>query len=442
MCVETSAGKTSRIKLEELVMQGSVPGGFICSNQLSKICNRLYNEHEVYMYMNTVPVPGLCMVDDLVTITKCQDIKGIVTNVKVDEFVKSKKLECQTGNGKCQWVHIGTKNCKNRYYVNKNATDQAEKYKYLGDIISNDLEQLYQGRVDKANGYRSSCISMVTETSLGHKMFDIAKILHSSIFLNGTMVNMETWPHFTEKRLEYFEKIEQHYFRTLLKAHSKTPIETIYLELGVLPFRFHLIKRRINHFHVILNRDKSEITRQVIEAQRNILLQGDFLSQVFSDLKMLDLNEILIKSISKEKLKKLLQLKIEEKGFQYLISKSIHHSKTRTEIYCDMNGSNYFRDSRFTPDIARTIFKFRTRMVNVKNNFRNKYNQDLKCSLCELEVCDQSHLFRCDKLREAWEDFQEKYDDLFCQDLNKLLAVGKTATKLVLTRDILLEPED
>ena len=83
---------------------------------------------------------------------------------------------------------------------------------------------------------------MVTETSLGHKMFDIAKILHSSIFLNGTLVNMETWPHFTEKRLEYFEKIEQHYFRTLLKAHSKTPIETLYLELGVIPFRFHLIK--------------------------------------------------------------------------------------------------------------------------------------------------------------------------------------------------------
>ena len=187
MCVETSAGKTSRIKLEELVMQGSVPGGFICSNQLSKICNRLYNEHEVYMYMNTVPVPGLCMVDDLVTVTKCQDIKGIVTNVKVDEFVKSKKLECQTGSGKCQWVHIGTKNCKNRYYVNKKVTDQAEKYKYLGDIVSNDLELLYQGRVDKANGYRSSCISMVTETSLGHKMFDIAKILHSSIFINGTI---------------------------------------------------------------------------------------------------------------------------------------------------------------------------------------------------------------------------------------------------------------
>ena len=81
-------------------------------------------------------------------------------------------------------------------------------------------------------------------------------------------------------------------------------------------------------------------------------------------------------------------------------------------------------------------------MVNVKNNFRNKYNQDLKCSLCELEVCDQGHLFRCDKLREVWKDFQGKYDDLFCQDLNKLLAVGKTATKLVLTRDILLEPED
>ena len=157
---------------------------------------------------------------------------------------------------------------------------------------------------------------------------------------------------------------------------------------------------------------------------------------------MLDLSEIIIKSLPKEKLKKLLQLKIEEKGFQYLINKSITHSKTKTEIYCDINGSNYFRDSRFTPDIARTIFKFRTRMVNVKNNFRNKYNQDLKCSLCELELCDQSHLFRCNKLREVWEVFPGKYEDLFCQDLNKLLVVGKTAAKLVITRDILLEPED
>ena len=34
MSVETSLGKTSRVELNDLVMQGSVPGGFFCSNQL------------------------------------------------------------------------------------------------------------------------------------------------------------------------------------------------------------------------------------------------------------------------------------------------------------------------------------------------------------------------------------------------------------------------
>ena len=43
MCVETNFGKSSRVELQKVVMQGSVPGGMICSNQLSKLCNRMYN---------------------------------------------------------------------------------------------------------------------------------------------------------------------------------------------------------------------------------------------------------------------------------------------------------------------------------------------------------------------------------------------------------------
>lgn len=165
--------------------------------------------------------------------------------------------------------------------------------------------------------------------------------------------------------------------------------------MGILPFWFHPFKRIITYFHVILNRDRSEITRQVIEAQRSKILQGDFLTQLLSDLDMLYLHESVIETITQDKLKKLPQKKIEEKAFQYLIKKSITNSKTITDIYYDMNGYNYFCDHRFTPDTVRTIFKFRTRMVDVKNNFRNKYNQDLTCSLCKQEMCDQNHMFQC-----------------------------------------------
>ena len=60
------------------------------------------------------------------------------------------------------------------------------------------------------------CVAMATEISLGFELFSIDKLLHQTIFLNGTLVNMKTWPHFTTEKVEIFEKIEQHYFRTIL----------------------------------------------------------------------------------------------------------------------------------------------------------------------------------------------------------------------------------
>ena len=56
---------------------------------------------------------------------------------------------------------------------------------------------------------------------------------------------METWPNCTVPRIEMFERIEKTFLRKILQAHSKTPIESLYLELGVIPFRFHLMTRRI-----------------------------------------------------------------------------------------------------------------------------------------------------------------------------------------------------
>ena len=102
MCVETQFGRSDRVELKKVVMQGSVPGGLICSNQLSKLCNRMYKEGNVYMYRKKVPVPPLAMVDDIASIALCNSVDGLTNNVKTDSFVQRKKLESQVGEGKCQ----------------------------------------------------------------------------------------------------------------------------------------------------------------------------------------------------------------------------------------------------------------------------------------------------------------------------------------------------
>ena len=441
MCIETTFGISERVELNNVVMQGSVPGGLFCSNQLSKLCNKLYSEGKVYMYKGQVPIPPLAMVDDVVSANLCNSTDALTCNIKTDTFIQRKKMESQVGEGKCQWVHRGEGECKSTYHANNVEITQSETYKYLGDHVSDGWEPLYNKRWDKAQGYIAICLAMCSEISLGFQVYNTAKLFHQSIFINGALTNMETWPNCTSARIQSFERLEQMYFRKVLSAHSKTPIESIYLELGVIPLTFQLMKRRIMYLQLILKRNDDEITKQVILAQTNDCYDGDFLAQTEKDMKNLSITRKYLTSVSKETLKLQLVEKVNEAAFQFLMSKAENHSKVNKELYTSCEGSSYFSDSRFTPDLANLLFKFRTRGFLVKNNFRNNYrNTNIMCPLCEDSDDTQEHLFECKAMRDVTiEDVQ--YNDIFSSETEVLLNVAMNLKRIVGQRETLLNPD-
>ena len=277
---------------------------------------------------------------------------------------------------------------------------------------------------------------MSTEISLGFQLYSVAKMLHQAIFINGTLVNMETWPFFTENRLVMFERVEQGLFRKVLKAHSKTPIESLYLELGVLPFRFHLMMRRISYFHEIMMRDDDELTKKVVLSQMERRTKGDFYQQVEVDLQALGINEGEVLAVSKSKLKDLLKKKASISAFQYLIEMARSHSKVNEKAYSNLEGMDYMNDPRFTPDLVNMLFKFRTRMFNVRNNFRNNYKQtNTLCPLCEVEEDSQQHLFHCSVIHNQTQRPTTAYEDIFSIDSDTLLMVAKDLKGIVAARE-------
>ena len=81
-----------------------------------------------YTCIKTKCLPTLPIVDDIVSISKCGLHAWIYeVNVKTDRFVKVKELECQVGQGKCQWTLIGKQSCKSMYYANNSPTNITEK---------------------------------------------------------------------------------------------------------------------------------------------------------------------------------------------------------------------------------------------------------------------------------------------------------------------------
>ena len=384
------------------------------------------------------------MVDDVVSVAVCNSVEALENNVTTDEFIKSKKMESQVGEGKCQWVHCGCDPCQSSYQANGSELSQSLMYKYLGDMVSYDWDNLYKKRYEQAVSYSVTCQAMCTEMSLGYNLYSIGKLLHQAVFVNGSLVNTETWPHCNTSRIQMLEKAEQSLLRKILCAHSKTPIECLYLELGIIPLRFHLMARRIMYFKTIMMRDSDEITKKVVLCQMENMIEGDFYPQVHHNLKSLNISEDEVISSSEGVLKERVKKAIAKAAYEYLINLGNTHSKVNVHVYHDMGGMKYMKDSRFTPDIVNLLFKFRTRMFNVKNNFRNNYRQtDILCPLCKLTEDTQEHLFQCNVINKALPagSVRSVYLDIFSEDIDKLLAVGKDL-KLITELRVDLEREE
>ena len=63
------------------------------------------------------------------------------------------------------------------------------------------------------------------------------------MLLNGILFNSESWHSVTETELRMLESVDEHLLRALVKGHSKTPLEFLYIEVGAIPIR-HLISCR------------------------------------------------------------------------------------------------------------------------------------------------------------------------------------------------------
>ena len=151
----------------------------------------------------------------------------------------------------------------------------------------------------------------------------------------------------------------------------------------------------------------------------------------------LDITENEVLSDSKYSLKEKIKKAVAKVALQHLLTIGRTHSKVRTNLYSNMDGMKYMRDPRFTPDIVNLLFKFRTRMFNVRNNFRNNYQQtDTLCPLCKNEDDTQEHMFKCETIIQTLhhENIDVVYEDIFSADTNRLLGVARHLKQLTQTR--------
>ena len=76
------------------------------------------------------------------------------------------------------------------------------------------------------------------------------------MLVNGTLFNSEAWHGMDEKDILLLEKVDEALLRGLLNAHSKVPLESLYLETGCIPNRYIIKSRRLSYLYNILQKDR------------------------------------------------------------------------------------------------------------------------------------------------------------------------------------------
>ena len=167
------------------------------------------------------------------------------------------------------------------------------------------------------------------------------------------------------------------------------------------------------------------------------MTKGDFAEQALNDMALLNLTKNECLEMSNNKLKDVLKEKACSAAFKHLINKAKIHSKVNAEVYSNVDGMAYINNPQFSPDLVNILFKFRTRMFNVKNNFRNNYRQtNTLCPLCNLCEDTQNHMFECAMILDQLDKpLTTTYKNIFSPDTTILLKVAKELKTIVTVRE-------
>ena len=156
--------------------------------------------------------------------------------------------------------------------------------------------------------------------------------------------------------------------------------------------------------HYIVNQSESSLLYKFFICQVKKPCKEDWVLSVQDDLKLLKLENYFfeqLKSISKNQFKKLLNEKIRVKAFEHLINIKNTQTKIKNIQYNTLKLQSYLNSSEVNSDSASYIFLCRSKMLDIKANYKGKYRKNnLYCESCLKKDIEetQEHIYTCESL--------------------------------------------
>ena len=209
---------------------------------------------------------------------------------------------------------------------------------------------------------------------------------------------------------------------------QSTPREVLYMETGLLDAETILTKNRIMMENRLTN--GANETMKKIKAATH---KGSWNEETARKKREIGVTEedtrgkkLTVKTIVKNKITRYFKEKLIKEGAGK--SKVQHLLRGITDKWEPGQRANYMRE--MTRLQTSTVFKYRTRMLEVKNNFRNMYD-NLTCRLCKKTEETQEHIMEECEVIHRDESLKTTREQVFTTDPSKLKEVVKKIEKVM-----------
>ena len=437
--IKTKSGTTKRESISEIIMQGTVWGSLMCTGTMDKLGKVAYSVPDILYKYKGIPIPPLGMIDDILTVSSVENSQDM--NKLINTFFEHKKLKLSSK--KSYRIHIGKghENCPD-FKVHEDQINEVDKEKYLGDVIdkSGTIQATIDQRKAKGDGIVAEIISIINEIPLGEHKVQVALKLRDAMLINGILYNSEAWHGVTSAQIAKLEAVDESLLRSILKAHSKTAKEFLYLETGTIPLRWIVAQRRIHYLKHILSREDTELLKKVFLAQQENPTRGDFVKLVTNDLEVLGVTyeEVISGNMTKKKLKEIVQ----DVAFRQLLELQKSHIKIKHITYDTLQLQSYLASEILTQKDREMLTLLRSQCVRgIRKNFSKMYKNNLSCPLnCETTQKEdsQEHILLCSKLSKG---SSLQWSAALSAETDVQAEVAKVFRKLMKKREHLLETD-
>ena len=147
--------------------------------------------------------------------------------------------------------------------------------------------------------------------------------------VSSILLNSEAWVNLTDKDIRGLEQTDEILLSKVTESEANTSNTFKYLELGILPLRFEIMKRQNLFLQYVLKQDKSSMIYRVFDATRENPIKNYFVKICENYLKSLDIKLSFrdIELMGNWVFKNLMIDKVKVAGFKYMIALQKKESK-------------------------------------------------------------------------------------------------------------------